>query len=135
MKLLRAGQAVPTVSCLCKELELTPEQFAYVVQQYKRQPRVIMKSETQPNKVLLVGEDGTSKDASVMENILQGTIKVDGLSISRMVKKNMDYFLSLEKNAQSPHRQRERRIQFDITRKGSDQFTSSRHTIDNINMN
>lgn len=104
LKLMRNGQALPTVSCLCNELELTPEQFAYVVQQYKRQPRVIVKSETHPNKVLLVGEDGTSKDANVMENILQGTIKVDGLSISRMVNKNMDYFLSLEKNQHSPHR-------------------------------
>ena len=42
-----------------------------MVQQYKRQPRVIVKCETEANKVILVGQDGVGKDAAMMEDILQ----------------------------------------------------------------
>lgn len=82
----------PKVACLCKELELTPEQFAQVAQVYKRQPRVILKSETEAHKILLVNPDGTSKDANMMESIMQGTIAVSGLSIKRFVDQNQEYF-------------------------------------------
>jgi serine kinase of HPr protein (carbohydrate metabolism regulator) len=40
-----------------------------------------VKSDTQANKVLLVGEDGMGKDETMMEDIIHGTIKIDGLSI------------------------------------------------------
>ena len=113
LKWVKTGLAMPTVSCLCKELELTPEQFAQVVQKYRRQPRVILKSETEANKVILVGQDGVGKDAAMMEDILQGTIKVDGLSIPRLISKNKEYFLMLKEkeNLTQRLREKERRIE------------------------
>jgi DNA replication protein DnaC len=84
-----------------------------MVQQYKRQPRVIVKCETEANKVILVGQDGVGKDAAMMEDIMQGSIKVDGLSIPRLISKNKEYFENLRIKSKSPHKQRERQQQME----------------------
>jgi DNA replication protein DnaC len=84
-----------------------------MVQQYKRQPRVIVKCETEANKVILVGQDGVGKDAAMMEDIMQGSIKVDGLSIPRLISKNKEYFENLRTKSKSPHKQRERQQQME----------------------
>ena len=68
-----------------------------------------MKSETEPNRILLVNQDGTSKDSNMMGNIIQGTIKVDGMSIKKLVNENKDYFAMLKNNQNDTHRARERK--------------------------
>ena len=78
------------------------------MQRYKRQPRVIVKSDTEQNRVLLMGHDNTCKDSKMMEDILQGTMQINGLSIQKLVQSNPDYFLQLKMNETSPHRQRDK---------------------------
>ena len=67
---------------------------------------MILKNEAEPNQILLMNQDGTSKDSKMMDDIMQGTIKIDGVSIQRIVNGNQDYFKMLKKNMDSPHRQR-----------------------------
>jgi len=52
--------------------------------------------------------DGTSKDESMMQQIMNGSMMVDGLSISKVVAQNADYFHELQKKDCSPHRHRAR---------------------------
>ena len=40
----------------------------------------------------------------MMQDIVQGTIKVDGVSIRRLVAENREYFDQLRRNENSPHR-------------------------------
>ena len=53
---------------------------------------MILKNEAEPNQILLVNQDGTSKDSKMMDDIMQGTIKIDGVSIKRIVNGNQEYF-------------------------------------------
>ena len=87
---------VPTVSCLCKELDLPPEEFALAAMRYRRNPRVIVKCDTEKNRVLMLERDGTSKDRHMMQSIMEGTLKVDGFSIRDVVDANQDYFQKLQ---------------------------------------
>jgi len=67
---------------------------------------VILKSETDENRILLVTRDGTSKDATMMQSIINGTMKVDGLSIKRVVAEHAQYFDMLKLKDEMLLRQR-----------------------------
>lgn len=62
------------------------------MQRYRRQLRLILKSETDKTRVLLVTEDGTSKDQETVECILHNSMKVDGMSIPKVVAQHREYF-------------------------------------------
>jgi hypothetical protein len=90
------GKVVPAVSCLCKELDLPPEQFAVKAMLYKRNPRIILKCDTEKNRVLLLDRDGTAKDRYMMDKIMEGTLKIDGFNIKELIDDNKDFFENLK---------------------------------------
>ena len=59
---MQQGKFNPHVSCLCAELDLDPEDFVKVANNYLRQPRVILKDPAGIHKVLHVTESGDHKD-------------------------------------------------------------------------
>ena len=70
------GTTAPKVSCLCHELNMTPENFAKAAQKLRKNPRVIVKSGSQHNHVLHMCNDGTSKDLNMIDKILQGSMTI-----------------------------------------------------------
>ena len=50
----------------------------------------------------MLNADGTSKDANLIDDIKQGTMKVNGLSIQKIVADNLNYFEILNKKEKSP---------------------------------
>ena len=66
-----------------------------MAQKLKKNPRVILKSCTKPNHILHLCADGTSKDANLIDKLIQGSIKVEGEGISDIVMQNLAYFQNL----------------------------------------
>ena len=78
------------------------------MQRYRRQLRMIFKSDTDKNRVLLVTEDGTSKDQEMVECILHNSMKIDGMSIPKVVAQHREYFQMLQQVEASAEHKRKR---------------------------
>ena len=60
------------------DLDLTPEQFAKIVQKQALNPRLIVKNASGVNQILTVGADGISQDTHLQKSIIKSTMLVNG---------------------------------------------------------